>query len=302
MKKVAQPPTKLERQARRLAKQRVLHEPFEFDYLGDDRFTVGVPALAPAGFRHAVASAARGWLFEDPVLLAGLQPYGGVELFQPPKRGYYPLFRDIAYFVVRHIRAEIDRIGNMPRVPDQHGVFAAQNALVRLQSSYSTACALMRQYLWVEFACILKLILEQLAWSYAIRDLEGPKLFATKPSKAIAQLKSFYRTADKMYGLLNHTAHISPDLTAEYIEFGMHVPTVFLASAKYAARCAYFLLLTTDIYLLVSEFVHEQYYVSFNHLRPTKRGAVSRERRKFLSEIMRFRRRLFNTQARNPLR
>jgi hypothetical protein len=286
LKKVARPPTKLERQARRLAKQRVLHEPFEIDYLGDDLFTVGVPALAPAGFRHAVASAARGWLFEDPVLLAALQPYGGVELFQPPKGGYYPLFRDIAYFVVRHIRAEIDRIGNIPRVPDQHGVFAAQNALVRLQSSYFAACALMRQYLWVEFACILKLILEQLAWSYAVRDLEGPKLFATKPSN----------------GFLNHTAHISPNLTAEYIEFGMRVPTVFLASAKYAARCAYFLLLTTDIYLLVSEFVHEQYYVSFNHLRPTKRGAVSRERRKFLSEIMRFRRRLFSTQARNPLR
>ena len=74
----------------------MLHEPFEFDYIGDDIFTIGVPALAPVGFRHAVASAARAWLIEDPVVLAALERYSGVELFQPPKRGYYPLFREIA--------------------------------------------------------------------------------------------------------------------------------------------------------------------------------------------------------------
>jgi len=295
-------PTKLERQARRLAKQRVVHEPFEFDFIGDDIFTIGVPVLAPVGFRHAVASAARAWLLEDRVVLAALERYEGVELFRPPQRGYYPLFRDVAYFAARHIRAEIRRIGGIPQVPEQHGVFAAQSALVRLQSSYLTACALMRQYLWVELTCILKLILEQLAWSYAARDLTGAKLFATKPTDCIARLKPFYQPAGKMYGFLNETAHISPELTAEYIEFGMRVPTVFLASAKYAARCAYFLLLTTDIYLLVSEFVHEKYYDSFKHLRLTKRSRISRERRQFLSAVMRFRRRLFHIQSRNPLR
>lgn len=302
MKKMTRPKSRLEQQAKRLAKQRVLHEPFEFDFIGDDIFTVGVPALAPAAFRHAIATAARAWLMEDPLVLAALERYGGIKLFQPPKRGYYPLFREIAYFVVRHIRAEIDRIMSVSPTPNQHGIFAARSALIRLQSSYLAACALMRQYLWVELACILKLILEQLAWSYAVRDLQGEKLFATKPSKSITCLKLFYPSADKMYGLLNETAHITPKLTAEYIEFETLAPSVYLASARYAARCAYFLLLATDVYLLVSEFVHAQHYDSFHHLRLKAGGRASRTRRTFLSAVMRFRKSLLSTQSRNPLR
>jgi hypothetical protein len=290
-----------EKQARSLAAQRVVHEPFEFDFIGEDLFTVGVPALAPTNLKRAVVYAAKTYFCGDPPSLATFKAWTRSRVFEPPKRGYYPLYLEIAYTVMNFINGEVDRILEKPRPLKHHGAFASGNALVRLQTSFRVACQLLRQYHWVELACILKLILEQLAWSYSVRGLEGDKLFRTSPTKAITALKQFYPAAGQMYGLLNRTSHVEPTLTGEYIEFRTNYPAVFLTSARNTAPCAYFLLLLADIYLLVSEFIHSDHYKSFKYLQISKTGVRQRARREILSHIRRHRRRLMAVQRRNPI-
>jgi hypothetical protein len=184
---------------------------------------------------------------------------------------------------------------------NHHGFFAARSALLRLQTSFRVACLLLRQYARVELACILKLIIEQIAWSYAVRHLEGDPLFRMAPTKAVGLLKAFYPNASKMYGLLNKTSHISPEQTVEYLEFSTQHPGVYLTSARHTAKCGYFLLLLLDLYLLVSEYVHHLHYRSRYVSIDSKKGEMlTKPNKKLLSKIERFRKRLIAVQEKNP--
>jgi len=293
----------LEREALELEQRRVVHELFEFDFIGDDLFSIGVPALLPSQFRKMVFGAAKTYVLGNASVDHTIRTYGANWNFEPPRRGYYPLYREICYFVTSHINREVQRFLAIRRTNNHHGFFAARSALLRLQTSFRVACLLLRQHAWVELACILKLIVEQIAWSYAVRDLEGDALFWMAPTKAIGLVKAFCPNAPKVYGLLNETSHMSPEQTVEYLEFSTRHPGVYLTSARHTAKCAYFLLLLLDMYLLVSEYVHHGYYRSRYVSVDRKKGEVlTKPNKKLVLKIQSFRKRLIAVQKKNPLR
>jgi hypothetical protein len=195
------------------------------------------------------------------------------------------------------VREEANKFSSIPKKSDHHGLFASGSALLRLHSSFFTACFLLRQGLWLELACILKLILEQLAWSYAVRHLEGQQLFSTSPTASVGLLKKIYPSAGKMYGLLNGTAHISPEQTVEYLDFSESFPQVFLSSPKQSAKCAYFLLMLSDIYVICSEYVHTEYYSTFSSI-IVEEGKFSGliENRPYAEVVLNFRQQLMDAQ------
>jgi hypothetical protein len=293
----------IEREALELEQERVVHEFFEFDFIGDDLFSIGVPALSPPQFKKMVFGAVKTYLVGNASIDYTIRTYGENWDFEPPKRGYYPLYRDMCYFVTSHVDRDVQRFLAIRAKDNHHGFFAARSALLRLQTSFRVACLLLRQYAWVELACILKLIVEQIAWSYAVRHLEGDALFRMAPTKTIGLLKAFYPNASKMYGLLNKTSHMSPEQTVEYLEFSTRHPGVYLTSARHTAKCGYFLLLLVDMYLLVSEYVHYGHYRSRYVSIDSKKGEMlTKPNKKLLSKIESFRKRLIAVQEKNPRR
>ena len=250
-----------------------------------------------------VFGAAKTYLVGNASIDYTIRTYGDNWDFEPPKRGYYPLYRDMCYFVTSHVDRDVQRFLAIRAKNNHHGFFAARTALLRLQTSFRVACLLLRQYAWVELACILKLIVEQIAWSYAVRHLEGDALFRMAPTKTIGLLKAFYPNASKMYGLLNKTSHMSPEQTVEYLEFSTRHPGVYLTSARQTAKCGYFLLLLVDMYLLVSEYVHYGHYRSRYVSIDSKKGEMlTKPNKKLLSKIESFRKRLIAVQEKNPRR
>jgi hypothetical protein len=158
----------------------------------------------------------------------------------------------------------------------------------------------LRQHWWLELACILKLILEQIAWSYAVRSLEGEVLFGTEPTKTVSIYKQFYRAAGKMYGILNETSHVSPERTIEYLDFSGKHPGFSYRLDNRPQNCAYFLLLLIDMYLVTSEFIHGEYYERRLYTRLQSGKVTLKPRKKILVPIERFRKKLIRLSAKHP--
>jgi hypothetical protein len=89
----------IEREALELEQERVVHEFFEFDFIGDDLFSIGVPALSPPQFKKMVFGAAKTYLVGNASIDYTIRTYGENWDFEPLKRGYYSLYRDMCYFV-----------------------------------------------------------------------------------------------------------------------------------------------------------------------------------------------------------
>ena len=271
----------------------VPHEAFELDLIGDPLFTIGVPAKAPSEFKRMVFAAGKTYVMGNRSVDYMLREYGAIWNVDDAKtHGFHSEYLDICYFVVSHLDGEIIRFKGIKN-DDHHGLFAAGSALLRLQTSFRCACFLLRQHCWLELACILKLILEQIAWSYVVRSLQGEVLFGAEPTKTVGVFKKFYSTAGKMYGLLNETSHISPERTIDYLDFSEKHPGVFLSSGQQSARYAYFLLLLVDMYLVTSEFIHADHYQKRQLTFIDGSGNVTlNPKRKLLKHIDRFRKRL----------
>jgi hypothetical protein len=277
------------------------HELFELDLIGDPLFTLGVPANAPPRFKQMVFAAGKTYVMGNRSVDYMLREYGALWNFDDSKKhDFSPLFLEVCSFVIAHVDQEIDRFMAIPKKDDHPGLFAAGSALMRLYSSFRSACLLLRQHYWVEMACILKLILEQLAWSYVVCRLEGKLFFARVPSKAVATYKTFYPTAGKLYGWLNEASHVSPERTIDYLDFSGKRPGVYLSSSFEAAKHAYFLVLLVDMFLVTSEFMHGYRYEKLLYTRTDQAGDVTlNPRRKVLKTIEQFRKRLNRLRKRH---
>lgn len=274
---------------------------FELDLIGDPLFTIGVPATAPGEFKRMVFAAAKTYVMGNSSVDYMLRQYGHLWDFGVgPVDEFKSLYLEICRFVTNSVDEEIQRFTALRKLEDHIGLFAAGTAFLRLQTSFLSACLLLRQHYWLELSCILKLMLEQIAWSYAIRHSEPQTLFATSPTKAVTAFRNFYPTAGQLYGVLNEMSHISPRRTIDYLDFSQEEPQVYLASAQQSARNAYFLLLLVDMYIATSEFIFSDHYQKRHATElDLAGGSVLKAKLKILPAIERFRRRLNRLQKKH---
>lgn len=279
------------------------HKWWQMEMIGDHLFSIAVPTSSPAAFKKMVFAAAKTYMLGNKSVDHILKQYGDVWRFgEESLNPYESLYLDVCETVDEWVKTAVSRSSGIPDKRDHHGLFASGTALLRLQVSFSTALLLLREGKWLELACIEKLILEQIAWAYAVRDLEGDALFDTLPSKTIKLLHKVFPQAGQLYGWLNRDAHINPEQTIEYLDFSGVTPRVFLASPRRTARAAYFLLLLADLYQVCSEIVYAEYLESSCSI-ILKNGKFIglKKRRPSVKIIKVFRRRLQNASKHNDM-
>lgn len=99
------------------------------------------------------------------------------------------------------------------------GEICAKSALCRLEASFKAAYGLVRRYYVFETEAVVRMILEQLAWAYAIRQTPEEKIAMQKPNDCITRFKSFFPDCGRMYGSLSDGAHIDPSIVERYKAF-----------------------------------------------------------------------------------
>ncbi len=119
-----------------------------------------------------------------------------------------------------------------------------------------------------EAAAIARLILEQLAWAYAVHGLDDLSLFEVNPTKTFTKLKEIIPYAGQLYGTLSDEAHISPETSAAYLRFEGEKSQVIVSSIVETKLVAFQLLLLVDAYSVVANVTHRSFFETATELTP----------------------------------
>lgn len=230
----------------------VRHE--DLQLIGDGVFVVGVPWHFNDRFKRYVFAAAKAWCMRIKSVDYTLKRYGDS----------WPSFHlapslDVIFNATavakRMVISALEYAKSIDNKPGHHGVVAAGAALLRLQQTFASATMMIRHGLQFEASALQRVILEQLAWAYAIRDLrEG--VFEVHPQRCITKLKELYPGAGRLYGVLAEVSHIHPETTKMYIRPVGQDLAIHLAQPDWVAFNARFLLILADLYGVVMESLY----------------------------------------------
>jgi len=172
-------------------------------------------------------------------------------------------------FAYKEMYANSSKLEKVQLTP---GLIAAQAALVRLSASFNAALLLIRNGFHNEASAVSRLILEQIAWAYAVRGAINEKALEISPTKAVTLLKAFYPDCGMMYGSLSEESHFTPDSSDYrlYDEDGI-VTDVILRSSRRSLLRAVDLLFLTDLYVCVCALLYDR--VEADEDRATLKGA-----------------------------
>jgi hypothetical protein len=154
-------------------KTSVPNDIYEMELMGDNRFMVAVPISADTELKRRVMGAIKSY-FHGSAIDPFIKKFGARWTIPDPDADQL--------FVVSTLK-RISRLAEdivqaieegEPR-PDHPGLLAAEVALVRLQPTFRSALILVSQAYAFEAAAIVRLILEQISWAYAVRSLSDEK-------------------------------------------------------------------------------------------------------------------------------
>jgi len=190
---------------------------FEMELMGAHRFYVAVPVCADVELKRRILGAIKSY-FHGGSVDHLIKRYGD--------KWTLPEATEDQRFVVqtlKSIRRRVVQVLNSiakgrPR-PDHAGLLAAEVALMRLETSFRSAMILIAQAHAFEATAIVRMILEQVAWAYAVHDVaDRAEVQRTSPTGAISRLKGLMPFAGPLYGALSGGAHIDPALTGRYFD------------------------------------------------------------------------------------
>jgi hypothetical protein len=227
----------------------------DLELLGSGVFTVGVPEDSPTEFKRMVFAGAKAFEVGNKSIDYTLRAYGplwGVAAVDQPTARMRKAIQAARKLVV----STIDFVMAIPGKPSQPNLFACAAALFRLQNTFRAAVITIKSGLHFETASLLRMIIEQLAWIVAIRDMTPEKgnYFRISPQSCIGDLKRLTPTAGRIYGELSEVAHLYPEETKRYIRVEGEKVYVHLHSRDFAWLDTVFLLIITDLFSIVAEW------------------------------------------------
>jgi hypothetical protein len=186
--------------------------------LGGGSFILGVPENSDEEFRKMVFAAAKAYFTNESIDQIFDKFSETWDLKDSPSYSLGLLRR-----VCDTIRKEVDLlIDSLPKPSDLNpqitGLFAGIGAIKRLVVTYKMSFQCLKQGFWLEASTLVKQIMEQISWVYKIRSLDYESLQKVLPSKCISDCKEIFPGIGKMYGVLNHEAHINPKNTHSYLK------------------------------------------------------------------------------------
>jgi len=197
-----------------------------------------------------------------------LQAYGDGWIFDDKKSEFEKYRDELLQTVQRCYTVILDRRKQLDGLPDHIGLIRAGAAFMRLENSFQITLFLAKRDLYFECACVLKLILEQIAWAFSVYEIDAhDHVNAVSPSGSITALKTIIPYAGKVYGYLNNLAHIDTKLLNELIHIDEQ-------GAAYSAlgrptrvfQLGYYALIVADIFGIVMELIYRDHFSSFDYI------------------------------------
>lgn len=189
---------------------------YEMELLGERRFSAAVPVSTNAELKKRILGAIKSYYGNLTSIDYTIKRYGDRWEFRDAT--------DSQLFVVDALKCIDQRVATLteaimqgrPR-PDSAGLLAAEVALVRLKSSFRSALILISQAHAFEAAAIVRLILEQVAWAYAVHGCDDEhEIRRIRPTKSVGDLKRLSPVAGPLYGALSSRAHVEPETAKAY--------------------------------------------------------------------------------------
>lgn len=248
------------------------HDLEDFEVFGDPNIVVAVPPGSPAELKKRILAAAKSYHLRFQSIDYVLKKYGPYWNFETELSRKQEILRDMLRDVINQIRQTREWMDGIEDKPDKVGIFAAGAALIRLETSFKAAKALIKRGYNFEALGVCRLILEQIAWAYSVHELEGEMVFKIHPTKSIAELKRLLPNIGRLYGLLSDEAHIVPRLTPRYIRFKEPCPQVVLATTEEGVWSAFILLQLADAFSIVAEYIYRELAPAFSHIVKDRNG------------------------------
>lgn len=224
-------------------------------FIGDNEFLFAVPLGTPEDLRARMFAAwksfGQGLTSVDEIL----EKHRGAWHFDREDRTDLQVFVDGIVIPARdHAYNALQEWSGPGWSFDTMGRFAAGAALMRLQSSFTVLSLLTRFGFGFEGASVSRLILEQIAWAYAVRDHVDESLLDVSPTRSVGALKTLLPWAGHLYGRLSDYTHIDPALSGEYLSAHEGLNSVLLRRPTYwSPMLAWVFALLADAYVVVSE-------------------------------------------------
>ena len=137
------------------------------------------------------------------------------------------------------------------------GTFGAEITIYRLPHSLDTGRLLSNRGLLLEVLPILRLCLEMLAWSsVAFHMKDEARVVALKAQSCIAELKSLYPTAGRLYGYLSTFSHWGHVIHGHFLDVRPEQVSVLKASVRYRAMALALCLVILDVFVEVVRMLY----------------------------------------------
>jgi hypothetical protein len=231
----------------------------DMQLVGDHLMAIAVPYAAPDALKRKVVAAMKAHVGGYQSIDYVLKKFGAVWTF--PKRRDEEI---ILHEFLRDVKREVERVSKLiatgPVRPEHAGLMAAEAALIRLESTFFATVLLLKQRLAFETVALCRLILEQLSWAYTVHtfeDIDG--VIDLKPTKCVSNLKRALPYVGKAYGYLTKHAHMDPETHSRYLSSEDGMAFVRYPSSSFINDVAYAVLIMTDTYRIVSEYVSWDY-------------------------------------------
>jgi hypothetical protein len=224
----------------------------DYDILSTMTLSVAVPHRTTESFRRLIWAAMATYGLGNSSVDHVIRRYGHLwerrsdKSFQSDPR--IIALREIAA-VVKEVADELDRVTPAPGV----GRLCSKAALCRLEASFKAAYGLVRREYVFETDAVVRLILEQIAWAFAVHSEPDDKVFQLSPTKCIGRLKTVFPGCGVLYGLLSEWAHLDPTLAQNYVEFSNHGVDVVRRSDANAFESGANLMVLAPVYLEVAQ-------------------------------------------------
>jgi hypothetical protein len=222
----------------------------DYDILSTMTLSVAVPHQTTESYRKMIWAAMATYGFGNSSVDGFLRRYGGLwdkmddKSFQRDPR--IIALRDVTE-AVDGIAAALGRVTPSPSL----GHICSKAALCRLEASFKAAYGLVRKEYIFETDAVVRLILEQLAWSYAAYSASDEQVFKLSGSGCITQLKAVFPECGPIYGELNKWVHIDPSIARQYVEFHKAGAEVVRRSDVNAFQSGAYLVAFAPVYLKI---------------------------------------------------
>lgn len=231
----------------------------DVEFVGNDQMVLGVPFDAPDEFKNKVWAAAQCFVFGNSSMDYFYKRYCADTNFPRPDKNRRRLSS-----ILRRCSFEIERIsGELTNGVDREttlGLFASESALMRLTNTFRYAAFLLMQGATFESAAMLRLCLEQIAWSFEVHGLDDRSLFAKNPTRSVSYLKRVYPSCGRLYSLLSDYTHINPKLQRGYLDFSGEYAAVVHRNFESALQMSDLYVKLVDLYVRVAERISHKYF------------------------------------------